>query len=66
MVNNSHWMMKEEGGRHIATVDAFNVAEKRVQEQKNKLAEAKRDKKSAEASLEGVERQAEGQWRQLC
>ena len=30
MVNNSHWMMKEEEGRRITVVDAFNVAEKRV------------------------------------
>ena len=64
-MNNSDQMMKEEEGRHIAAVDAFNVAEERVQELKNKLAKAERDKKSTEAALEGVERQAEGQWRQL-
>ena len=58
-------MMKEEKGRCIAAVDAFNVAKKRVQELKNKLVEAKRDKKSAEAALEGVERPVESQWRQL-
>ena len=57
-------MMKEEEGRRIVA-NAFNVAEKKVQELKNKLAEAERDKKSVEAALEGVERQAEGQWRQL-
>ena len=52
MVNSSHWMMKEEEGRRIAVVDAFIMAEKRVQELKNKLAKAKRDKKSAETALE--------------
>ena len=52
MVNNSHRMMKEEGGRHIVVVDAFNVVEKRVQELKNKLVEVERGKKSAEAALE--------------
>ena len=57
--------MKEEEGRRIAAVDAFNVAEKRVQELKNKLAKAKRDKKSAETTLEWAKRQVEGQWRQL-
>ena len=58
-------MMNEEEGRCIAAVDAFNVAEKRIQELKNKLAKAERDKKSVEAALEGVERQAESQRRQL-
>ena len=28
MVNSSHWQMKEEEGRRIAAVDAFNVVEK--------------------------------------
>ena len=65
MENSSHWMMNEEEGRCIAVVDAFNVAEKRIQELKNKLAKAERDKKSVEAALEGVERQAESQRRQL-
>ena len=30
MVNSSHWQMKEEEGRHIAAVEAFNVAEKKI------------------------------------
>ena len=49
-------MMKEEERRHTAAINAFNMVEKRVQDLKNKLAEADRDKKSAEATLEGVER----------
>ena len=49
-------MMKEEKRRHTAAINAFNMVEKRVQDLKNKLAEADRDKKSAEATLEGVER----------
>ena len=60
MVNFSHRQMKEKEGRYIATVDAFNMAEKRIQELKNKLTEVERDKKSAEAALEGVEKQVEG------
>lgn len=66
MVNSSHRMMKEEKGGRTAAVDAFNVVEKRVQELKNKLVEAKRDKKNAEAALEGAKRLAESQRRQLC
>ena len=46
-------------------MDAFNVADKRITELKNKLTEVERDKKSAEAALECAERQAEGQQRQL-
>jgi len=45
MVNSSHRMMKKEEGRRITAVDAFNVVEKRIQELKNKLAKAERDKK---------------------
>ena len=45
--------MKEEEGRCNATV-------------KNKMAEVERDKKSAEAALDGAERQAEGQRVLLC
>ena len=53
--------MKEEEGRHIATVEAFNVADKRINELKNKLTEVERDKKSAEAALDNTERQAKSQ-----
>ena len=56
MVNFSHKQMKEEEGRRIAVVDAFNVVENKIQELTTKLNEANRDKKHAEASLLGVER----------
>ena len=58
--------MKEEEGRCNATVKAFNVAEKRINEMKNKMAEVERDKKSAKAALDSAERQAEGQRVLLC
>ena len=58
--------MKEEEGRRIATVDTFNVAEKRIQELNNKLTKADKDKKNAKATREGVKRQAESQCKQLC
>ena len=37
--------MKEEEGRCNATLEAFNVAEKRINEMKSKMAEIERDKK---------------------
>ena len=40
---------------------AFEIAEKKSQDLTTKLAEADHDKKSAEATLDMVERQAEGQ-----
>ena len=52
--------MKEEESRRIAAMDAFNMADKRITELKNKLTEVERDKKSAEAALECAERQAKG------
>ena len=48
MANNSHWPMKEEEGSNITAVDAFNVADKRIQEMTTKLNEANRAKKSVE------------------
>ena len=57
--------MKEEG-RRIAAVEAFNVANKRINKLKNKLTEAEKDKKSVEAALDSIERQAEGQQVLLC
>ena len=56
MVKFSHKQMKEEEGRRIAVVDAFNVVENKIQELTTKLNEANRDKKRAKASLQGVER----------
>ena len=58
--------MKEEEGRRITAVDAFHVAEKSVQELKAKLAEEERERKSAAAALDNIERQAEGQRVLLC
>ena len=65
MVNFSYRQMKEEEGRYIAAVDAFNVVEQKIQELTTKLNKADRDKKSAEVALQGAERQAESQCKQL-
>ena len=59
LVNISHQQKKDEEGRQVAVVEAFNVAEKRVKELNAELIEAEREKKSAKAALEGIERQAE-------
>ena len=58
LVNISHQQKKDEEGRQVAVVEAFNVAEKRVKELNAELIEAEREKKSAKAALEGTERQA--------
>ena len=51
MVNNSHRQMKQEEGRRIAVVDAFNVVDKKIQELTTKLNETDRDKKSTKVAL---------------
>ena len=65
LVNNSYRQMKDEEGRRIAAVEAFSLAKKRIQKLNTKLTEANRERKSAEAALHGVEKQAESQCRQL-
>ena len=44
--------MKEEEGRRLAAVKAFELAEKKSQDLTAKLVEADRDKKSTEAALD--------------
>lgn len=56
IVNSSHRMMKEEKAKCIATMEAFKVVEKKSQQLTTKLTEAERDKRSAEAILDAVER----------
>ena len=51
--------MKDEEGKRIVAVEAFNVVEKRVKELNAKLTKAEREKKNTEATLEGAKRQAE-------
>ena len=53
--------MKEEEGRRIAAMDAFQVAEKSNKELKVRLQEKEREWKSAVAALDSAKRQAEGQ-----
>ena len=56
LVNSSHKQMKEKEGRHFAAMDAFNVAEKRIQELNKKLTKADRNNKSVETALERAKR----------
>ena len=57
--------MKEDEGRRIAVVKAFEIAEKKSQDLNAKLLDAEWDKKSTEAALDVVERQAETQCKLL-
>ena len=61
ITNYCHWQMKEEEGRCNSAVEAFNVAEKIINEMKSKMATMGKDKKSGKATLDNAERQAEGQ-----
>ena len=58
-------MMKDEEAKRIAVVEAFRVVERKAQELTIKLTEVERDRKSAEAALDKVEKQAEAQHKQL-
>ena len=49
-------MMKDEEVKRIVAVEAFRVADKKSQEITTKLTEVERDKKSAEAALDGAEK----------
>ena len=57
--------MEDKEGQCNAAVKAFELAEKKCQELNAKLLEVDWDKKSAEASLDVAERQAEAQRKQL-
>ena len=57
--------MKDEEGRRIATMKAFSLVEKRIQELNNQLTEADRERKSVKATLHVVEKQAKTQHKQL-
>ena len=61
IVNYSHQRMKEEEGRRIATLDAFQVAEKSNKDLKAKLAEEEKERKYAAVALSSVKKQAESQ-----
>ena len=49
-------MMKDEEVKRIVAVEAFRVVDKKSQEITTKLTEVERDKKSAEAALDGAEK----------
>ena len=55
-MNYSHRKMKEEEGKRIATMDAFHMDEKSVQDLKAKLTEEERERKSTAVALDNVER----------
>ena len=65
IVISFHKAMKEEEGRRVAAMKAFELAKKNSQYLNAKLVEADWGKKSVEAALDRVERQAEAQRKQL-
>ena len=65
MTNYYHSQMKEEEGRRIATVEAFQLANKSLQEHKKKLQEEEKERKYAATALQNVEKQVESQRLQL-
>ena len=65
LANNSYRQIKEEEGRRIAAMDAYILAEKRIQNLNTKLTEANREKKKAEVALQRAKRRAESQRKQL-
>ena len=65
MTNYCHSQMKEEEGRRIATVEAFQLANKSFQEHKKKLQEEEKERKYAATALQNVEKQVESQRLQL-
>lgn len=56
MTNYCHLQMKEEEGRRISAVDAFNVAEKSNQGLKKRLQEEEKERKYAVVTLENAEK----------
>ena len=65
IVISFHKAMKEEEGRRVAAMKAFELAKKKSQYLNAKLVEADRGKKSVEAALDRVERQGKAQRKQL-
>ena len=61
MTNYYHQQMKEEEGRRNATVEAFNVVERSIQELKKRLQVEEKERQYVAAALENTEKQAESQ-----
>ncbi|KAL0008720.1 hypothetical protein SO802_010222 [Lithocarpus litseifolius] len=66
IVISSHRLAKDEEGRAGSAMKAFEVAKRKSQDLAAKLAKVDRDKKSAEAALDVVDRQTEALRKQLC
>ena len=58
--------MDDERKRRVQAVQLFNIAYQSIKDLRKKLAEEEKVKKSANAALEGAERQAEEQRQLLC
>lgn len=60
-VNHAHSKLKDKEARLVSAVKNLAIAEKKIKDLDTKLAEADRERKSAEAALAGAEKQAEDQ-----
>ena len=58
--------MDDERKRCVQAVQLFNIADQSIKDLRKKLAEEEKARKSADAALEGAERQAEEQRQLLC
>ena len=56
MTNYCHRQMKEEKGRRVAAVEAFQVADKSLLEHKKTLQEEEKERKYVATALENVEK----------
>ena len=58
--------MDDERKRRVQAVQLFNIADQSIKDLRKKLAEEEKARKSADAALEGTERQVEEQRQLLC
>ena len=61
MVSSYHQLFKEEEGRRIAAVEAFQVAEKSNEDLKSKLTKEEKERKFVAAAPQNIEKQAKNQ-----
>lgn len=61
MVSSYHQLFKEEEGRRIAAVEAFQVAEKSNEDLKSKLTKEEKERKFVAAAPQNTEKQAKNQ-----
>ena len=61
MTNSCYQQLDDDRKRRVQAVQSFNIADQSIKDLRKKLAEEEKARKSADAALEGAERQAEEQ-----